>query len=89
MHVGLFAAVLGRARLLRLRNRVAGYFYPDRRRVRLARLYTGIVARRARLPRLLHPLVRTRYRERQLADRMNPFRRLLAWYDDFVFLLLP
>jgi len=62
----LVAIVVFRARLRRCRCRVAGFFYRDREKARLAHLYAVIVARRSRLPRLLYPVVRSRYRETQL-----------------------
>ena len=66
LQVVLVSVVVFRARLRRCRCRVAGYFYRDREKARLAHLYAVIVARRARLPRLLYPVVRSRYRETQL-----------------------
>ena len=41
-------------------------------------IFSKFWSRRARLPSLLYPTVRSRYRERRIAERMNPFRRLIA-----------
>jgi len=45
----------------------------------LAHLYAVIVARRARLPRLLYSTVRSRYRETQLGVRCGFLHRAWSW----------
>jgi len=76
----LLAIVVFQARLRRYRCRVAGYFYRDREKARLAHLYAVIVARRSRLPRLLYSTVRSRYRESQLGVQCGFVHRVSSWF---------
>jgi len=82
LQVVLVLVVVFRARLRRWRCRVAGYFYRDREKARLAHLYAVIVARRARLPRLLYSVVRSRYRETQLGmhGSCGFIHRVSSWF---------
>jgi len=76
----LVSVVVFRARLRRCRCRIAGYFYRDREKARLAHLYAVIVARRARLPRLLYSVVRSRYRETQFGVHGGLVQRVWSWF---------
>jgi len=80
LQVVLVSIVVFRARLRRCRCRVAGYFYRDREKARLAHLYAVIVARRARLPRLLYSVVRSRYRETQFGLHGGFIHRVSSWF---------
>jgi len=78
LQIVLVAIVIFRARLRRCRCRIAGFFYRDREKARLAHLYAVIVARRARLPRVLYAIVRSRYRETQLGVYCSVVHRVAS-----------
>jgi len=80
LQVVLVAVVVFQARLRRYRCRITGYFYRDREKARLAHLYAMIVARRARLPRLLYSTVRSRYRETQMGVHCSFMQRVSSWF---------
>lgn len=66
LHVLLVLGVAFRARFLRARDRIAGYYYPRRADERRVALCTLIETRRRRLPVLLSAIARRKHRRRRL-----------------------
>lgn len=80
--VCLYAVLLGtlllKAYLLRLRNWATGYFYPDREKTRLVYLHSVVIGQRARLPHLLHQLVRANHHQDQLYAQVSVCHKMAA-----------
>ncbi len=67
----LLLTILLKAYILRLRNKISGYFYPERRKARIVHLYNVILNQRTRMPRLLHIKARVNYREQQIREEVG------------------
>lgn len=78
MYIILILTILMKAYLLRLRNRITGYFYPDRDKVRTVHLYNVILNQRARMPKLLQTRARIRQREQQQQQQISLLHKMAA-----------
>jgi len=71
IQVTLLSTILLNQPILIARNRVTGYFYPDRERMRSVYLYNSIARRRLRLGELLRAAAMRNYRQREQWERMS------------------
>ena len=78
MYILLIFIILLKAYMLRLRNCVTAYFYPERDRQRIVHLYNVILNRRLRMPKTLQLRARTRHREQQQQQEMSPCHKMAA-----------
>jgi hypothetical protein len=69
MYFGLLLTILLKAYILRFRNSITGFFYPERRKARTVHLYNVILNQRTRMPKMLHQRARLNYREQQITEQ--------------------
>ena len=78
MYFILILTILLKAYLLRFRNKITGYFYPERQKARIVHLYNVLLNQRARFPRMLQQRAKHRHRERVLSQQVSLLHRLAA-----------
>ncbi|ELT92902.1 hypothetical protein CAPTEDRAFT_146494 [Capitella teleta] len=71
LYLALLLSVLLKAYLLRLRNLLTGFFYPEREKARIVHLYNVILNQRARMTHLLHQRAKISHRERALQEQVG------------------
>jgi len=71
MYFILVLTILLKAYLLRFRNRITGYFYPEREKARIVHLYNVILNQRSRMPRILHQKAKSMQREKQMLEHVS------------------
>ena len=67
----LLLTILFKAYLIRLRNHITGFFYPERRKQRTVHLYNVILNQRGRLPKLLQVRARVNSREKHQQEEIS------------------
>lgn len=78
MYIVLLLTILLKAYMLRLRNEITGFFYPDRQKQRTVHLYNVLLNQRSRMPKLLQVKVRVHHREQCMREQISVCHRLAA-----------
>ena len=71
MYFVLILTILLKAYILRFRNKVTGFFYPEREKARIVHLYNVILNQRSRMPHLLHQRVKINHREHSIQEQVS------------------
>ncbi len=78
LYFGLVLTILLKAYILRFRNRITAYFYPDREKARIVHLYNVVLNHRYRMPKLLQQRAKINHRERQMREQISVCHRMAA-----------
>jgi hypothetical protein len=78
MYFVLILTILLKAYLLRFRDKLTGFFFPERQKARIVHLYNVLLNQRTRFPRMLQQRARIRHRERLLGAQISLLPRLAA-----------
>ena len=78
LYFALILSILLKAYILRFRNRITAYFYPEREKARVVHLYNVVLNQRFRMPKLLQLRAKVNHREKQTREQISVCHRLAA-----------
>ena len=74
----LILTILLKAYILRFRNRVTAYVYPDREKARIVHLYNVVLNHRYRMPRILIQKAKVNFREKEMREQISVCHKMAA-----------
>lgn len=77
-YFSLMLTVLLKAYILRFRNRITAYFYPDREKARIVHLYNVVLNHRYRMPKLLQQRAKINFREKAMREQISVCHKMAA-----------
>lgn len=72
----LILTILLKAYILRFRNKVTGYFYPEREKARIVHLYNVILNQRSRMPKILQQKAKVNNREKVMMENISLWHKM-------------